>query len=105
MKNTMGNEEEVRPCVLITAAGEFLPQRPALSAEFTLEELQKFVGGYVEIIHTRHGMCMVLDEEGKLKEKSVNVAASDIARGVIMADDVVVGDVLYCHPSFVGIRR
>lgn len=86
--------------MILKADGSFEHRPPANGRDYTLGELQKIVGGYVEIIKTPRGMFMVIDEEGKLNEKPVNIAATEIFRG-LGVDDVVVGDVLYCDPSMV----
>lgn len=51
--------------------------------EPTLEELQGFVGGYIEVIYLSHPSkpcMMVLNEEGKLKGLKVNNDATLFAR-------------------------
>ena len=62
---------------------------------FTLEEMQKAIGGgYIQIVHTKDGQLMVLDEEGKLKGFPVNPVATDLY--VYGDQDPIVGDVLVC---------
>jgi hypothetical protein len=51
--------------------------RPAGSS-FTLAELQTLVGGYIEIVHAKDGTMIVVDEEGKLKNKSINLLATEL---------------------------
>ena len=44
-----------------------------------LDNLQKEVGGYIEVVHPRYlpeGLCMVVDDEGLLKGSPVNNIAS-----------------------------
>ena len=75
--------------------------------EPTLEELQKAVGGYIEILYVRwldRPAMMVLDEEGKLahKRKPLNPKATHIAQATagIARDDLIVGDVvILCGPE------
>ena len=75
--------------------------------EPTLEELQKAVGGYIEILYVRwldRPAMMVLDEEGKLahKRKPLNAKATHTAQATagIAAWDVIVGDVvILCGPE------
>ena len=60
----------------------------------TLDYLQSAVDGYIETIRikdapNRH-LIMVIDEEGKFKDKSINDLAGDIA--YIRFDDYIVGD-------------
>lgn len=57
-----------------------------------LESLQKLVGGYIETVPTRleaawarekavDGFLLLVDEEGRLKEKNVNERATEMADG------------------------
>jgi len=43
----------------------------------TLEEMQKFVGGYIEVVYAPNGDQIVLDEEGRLKDKDINIVATE----------------------------
>ena len=43
----------------------------------TLSDAQKFVGGYVELVKVKDGILLI-NEEGKLKDKPVNVDASKL---------------------------
>ena len=60
----------------------------------TLKELQALVGGYIQVVYVDDGKTqIVMDEEGKLKGKQVNLEAT----GVWFPDqyilpDVIVGD-------------
>ena len=58
---------------------------------FSLENLQKLVGGYIEALYAHDGRMLVVDEEGRLKNKPVNPAASAIF-GYVVVGDVVVGN-------------
>ena len=70
--------------------------------EPTLTEMQKFVGGYIEVVQssdTKHDI--VLDEEGKLKGKPLNKEATELYLGEEQDDtsagwdfDYIVGDVM-----------
>lgn len=64
-----------------------------------LKRLQTLVGGYIEVVHpvpfggpVFDDVVMIVDEEGKLKGKSVNVLASALYNGF----DPIVGDVVLC---------
>lgn len=63
---------------------------PKNGSDFQLEELQKFVGGYIEIVRLNDSELLVVDEEGLLKHRPLNVTASRDA------GFMVVGDVLRC---------
>lgn len=63
----------------------------------TLEEMQKFVGGYIEVVTLADGSQLVLNEEGKLDGRPLNVGATVLAHRdrAIMERDVIVGPVLH----------
>ena len=69
---------------------------PANGKIFTLAEMQKYVGGYIEALHLNNGLIMWLNEEGKLKGLPYNIAASYIAlsHSRMHRSDRIVGDVL-----------
>jgi hypothetical protein len=48
---------------------------PANGTDFQLDELRSIVGGHIEIIPTRDGRIMVLNEEGKLEGLPANEEA------------------------------
>lgn len=65
---------------------------PKNGTDFSLEELQKIVGGYIEIVNLNEEYIMVVNEEGKLLGLPINSGATIMAqRGLI------VGDVLVCR--------
>lgn len=80
---------------LIKADGtesEVLPKNP--KEGFSLEELQGFVGGYIEVAIVVGDSMMICNEDGKRLMLPVNIAAS-----AIHGRDVVVGDVLIASES------
>ena len=61
----------------------------------TLENLQKIVGGKIEVVHTGiSGLILILDEEGKLKKYQKNFLI-----GGRMFPDMVVGTAVLCGVS------
>lgn len=62
----------------------------AISVE-DADELRALVGGYLEMVRTRDGRIMVLDEEGKLKGKPLNQEATRLYGANF---DYIVGDVV-----------
>jgi hypothetical protein len=54
--------------------------QPVNGINWTLPELQTLVGGYIEIVGTKDGRYLVIDEEGKLKRKPLNVEATKLYR-------------------------
>lgn len=62
---------------------------PANNTDFKLREVQKLVGGYVEVVYLRDGRIMLVDEEGLLKQLPLNRAASRMAGRPIVGNAVV----------------
>lgn len=60
-----------------------------------LETLQKAVGGYIEMVPARNGQTIVLDEEGKLKNKPINLYATRMF--INGQSDPIVGDVVIAN--------
>lgn len=50
--------------------------------KWTLSELQRFVGGYIEFVSGTKTLRMIVDEDGIMKNRPVNARASDM----VMAD-------------------
>lgn len=63
--------------------------------------MQAIVGGYIQFVYLAGNMIMVMDEEGKLKEKPLNERGTEITMSVIALDDYIVGDVLVAHRNFI----
>ena len=60
---------------------------------FSLDEMQGFVGGYIEIIGVGEKF-LVLNEEGKLNGLEINQKATEIFQKYYGKTDLIVGDVL-----------
>jgi hypothetical protein len=58
----------------------------------TLTQLQKAVGGYIELIKSYREGIMFADEDGNMKGRQMNVMASSLA-GQKIVGDVVIGSV------------
>ena len=71
----------------------------------TLEAMQSMVGGYIERWrlqgHGLDGLDLIIDEEGKLKEKSYNPKATILSL-ILMHDDCIVGDAFVCGSDAEG---
>ena len=64
-----------------------------------LKTMQKLVGGYIQIVTPQDAsMEIVMDEEGKLKEKPANIKATELWLGDNEKDwhDILVGDIVVC---------
>ena len=60
----------------------------------SLSDAQKFVGGWVEGVQVNDGI-LIIDEEGKLKDKPVNEVASKMYADKYGDEDIIVGDAIY----------
>lgn len=86
----------------IKANGEIIEVKPKDGKRFNLEELQGFVGGFIEHLALGRvsqrkllGQHMFLNEEGKLQGLPFNERATELARTAgISFNDFIVGDVL-----------
>lgn len=65
--------------------------KPMNGSDYSLQELQHYVGGYIETIRLGMGKLLIVDEEGKIKNKLPNRLATDwlIVHGI---PDWVAGD-------------
>lgn len=83
---------------LIEPSGKTTTVAPKNGTSFSLEELQGFVGGYIEFVSVSDDgkLVLIIDEEGKLKEKPDNEVATLKAAGFIRHGDFIVGNALFC---------
>lgn len=77
---------------------------PTNKETFTLEELQGFVGGYIEALRMDTGQMMFLNEDGKSMGLPFNLIADLLAHDLtgIASHDSIVGDVLIASLSECG---
>ena len=80
---------------LIKPDGSVEPYPPR-GKTYTLEELQKAVGGYIQILTMPDGKLMVFNEEGKLKGLPPNEAATRLMGSQLLPGDFIVGNALVC---------
>lgn len=62
---------------------------PKDGKKFSLEELQGFVGGYIELVRVTTKQVMYVNEEGRLRGLRYNAMASIIAGQLILGDVIV----------------
>lgn len=75
---------------------------PANGKKFKLEEIQKAVGGYIEIVAMRPGngrKRLYVNEEGKLHGLPLNLAATALMSEHHTPGDVIVGDAVITNPG------
>lgn len=83
---------------IIKTDGYVINIEPKDGKEFSLEEMQTIVSGYIEIVDLHDGNYMVVNEEGKLKGLAINHVATQIYTNAFPGVyDVIVGDVLVCN--------
>lgn len=88
--------------MLIKTNGTMEEIMPTDGNIFKLDELQKLVGGYIELVSIPPKL-MIVNEEAKIKPGfSINKIATQLTRGRIAEDDYILGDVLVCTPSEMG---
>lgn len=81
--------------VFLTTDRKYQFVEPSNGEDFSLEELQKFVGGYIEIVSLPNDKIMVANEEGKCYNLPLNVLATHMMQQ-IGRNDTIVGNVLIC---------
>ena len=74
---------------------------PKNGKTFALTEMQEIVGGYVEPIRLNDGRIIIVDEEGKSKNKAVNIPATNILRRDHYTTDYIVGTAIVCDADMV----
>jgi len=82
---------------IIKTDGSVKYVKPKNETNFSLEELQRYVGGYIEIVETKNKKLMVLNEEGKLMRLQKNRKATDLYE--YGGGDMIVGDVLIINKN------
>lgn len=82
---------------LIKTDGTIKDVKPENGKFYTLKEMQDYVDGYIQVIDLGRSGCMIVDEEGKIRGKAVNVEATKKAIKHLMFGDFIVGDVLICR--------
>lgn len=74
---------------------------PLNGRDFSLDELNGFVGGHIELV-TLRDCYIVCNEEGKLEDLPVNIKATHFWRGLLPeCGDFLVGDVLICPKGMI----
>jgi hypothetical protein len=66
---------------IIKTDGQIVPVEPKNGKDFKLEELQRIVGGYIQLFYLANesGEVMVMNEEGKIEGLPLNEKATELA--------------------------
>ena len=88
--------------ILFETTGRVQGVFPANGTDFSLEELQGFVGGWIEIINVTDDVIMVVNEDGK-RGLEPNGMATVLAKahGAIFLNDYIAGNALMCPSDMV----
>lgn len=86
--------------ILVKSNGETKPVDPANGTDFSLDELKKYVGGYIEIFRLSSEAVMVCNEDGH----ALNLPYNDNATLFTMVApltrvEAIVGDVVICNTN------
>ena len=77
--------------------GEIVEVEPENDSDFSLEELQSFVDGYIEIAYLDNERVIVINEEGKIKNLPYNEnATAEYNKAMKCRADYIAGDALIC---------
>lgn len=96
---------------IIKTTGEVIEVAPKNGTDFSIEELQAIVSGYVEVIYLPDGRLILCDEDGRAKNKPYNHKATEEMHkalgGKLGAYRLgwyfgIVGDVLVCNENQIG---
>jgi hypothetical protein len=82
-----GASVKTREVGLLFKCGASEPEKvvPTVGQKFSLEELQKYVGGYIELVPHANQIAYC-NEEGRLRGLSFNPAASQRFNQVLIGD-------------------
>lgn len=88
--------------LLITPEASVTPLVPANGRDFTLEELQRSVGGCIEILDLTPKTIMIVNEDGKGRLYP-NMMATVIAKAsnAILPRDYIAGNAVMCASDMV----
>ena len=92
---------ETKSAKIIYTDKEAEDYTPKNGKTFELDEMQGIVGGYIEIINLKDGRMMIVDEEGKLNNKAVNIPATNILRHDRYTTDYIVGTAIVCDADMI----
>ena len=92
---------ETKSAKIIYTDKEAEDYTPKNGKTFGLTEMQEIVGGYVEPIRLNDGRMIIVDEDGKSKNKTVNIPATNILRRDHFTTDYIVGTAIVCDVDMI----
>lgn len=81
--------------IIAKANGTMQCTEPANKRDYTLDELQRIVGGYIEILDLGK-YYLVVNEDGKIMRLQYNTMATNWMLVAIGGSDFICGDALLC---------
>ena len=98
---TDGQLTEIKSAKIIYTDKEAEDYTPKNGKTFGLTEMQEIIGGYIEPIRLNDGRMIIVDEEGKSKDKAVNIPATNILRRDHFTTDYIVGTAIVCDADMI----
>lgn len=92
---------ETKSAKIIYTDKEAEDYTPKNGKTFGLTEMQEIIGGYVEPIRLNDGRMIIVDEDGKSKDKAVNIPATNILRRDHYTTDYIVGTAIVCDADMI----
>ena len=92
---------ETKSAKIIYTDKEAEDYTPKNGKTFALTEMQEIIGGYVEPIRLNDGRMIIVDEDGKSKNKAVNIPATNILRRDHFTTDYIVGTAIVCDADMI----
>ena len=92
---------ETKSAKIIYTDKEAEDYTPKNGKTFELTEMQEIIGGYVEPIRLNDGRMIIVDEDGKSKDKAVNIPATNILRRDHFTTDYIVGTAIVCDADMI----
>ena len=92
---------ETKSAKIIYTDKEAEDYTPKNGKTFELTEMQEIIGGYVEPIRLNDGRIIIVDEDGKSKNKAVNIPATNILRRDHFTTDYIVGTAIVCDADMI----
>ena len=92
---------ETKSAKIIYTDKEAEDYTPKNGKTFALTEMQEIIGGYIEPIRLNDGRMIIVDEDGKSKDKAVNIPATNILRRDHFTTDYIVGTAIVCDSDMV----
>lgn len=92
----------MQQALLIKSDETETPIAPANGETFTLDEMQGYVGGFIEIHMLGDGRWIVINEEGIFLDLPPNPTATIMAPHLVTGDTGILGDVIVCPRSMIA---